>query len=275
MRPGAVALVHCRMSELGTVVGGAETVVRALLDAVGPEGTIVAYLGWEDAPPDDLEALSSPDREVVLAEQPVYDPVVGRARRDHGRLAEALRTWPGAVHSGHPEAGVAALGREARAIALPHPLDDAYGDGTPYARIVARGGQVVLLGAPLETATLVHHAEAVAQIEGKRRTAWRCPVLVDGRREWRTLHDIDTGSGALDYEVPDGRTRLRRAFRRAHACVRRRARRPTRRRNGARDRRTAARLGDGGGDRGRVRPVADLTAGATRRPRGRRTSRTA
>lgn len=199
MRPGAVALVHCRMSELGTVVGGAETVVRALLDAVGPEGTIVAYLGWEDAPPDDLEALSSPDREVVLAEQPVYDPVVGRARRDHGRLAEALRTWPGAVHSGHPEAGVAALGREARAIALPHPPDDAYGDGTPYARIVARGGQVVLLGAPLETATLVHHAEAVAQIEGKRRTAWRCPVLVDGRREWRTLHDIDTGSGALDY----------------------------------------------------------------------------
>ena len=199
VRPGAVALVHCRMSALGAVVGGAETVVRALLDAVGPEGTIVAYAGWEDAPPDDLEVLSAPDREVVLAEQPVYDPVVGRARRDHGRLAEALRTWPGAVHSGHPEAGVAAVGRDARAIALPHPLDDAYGDGTPYARIVAHDGQVVLLGAPLDTATLVHHAEAVARVEGKRRTVWRCPVLVDGGREWRTLDDIDTGSGALDY----------------------------------------------------------------------------
>ena len=31
--PGGVAMVHCRMSALGRVVGGAETVVRALLDA--------------------------------------------------------------------------------------------------------------------------------------------------------------------------------------------------------------------------------------------------
>jgi aminoglycoside 3-N-acetyltransferase len=200
LRPGAVALVHCRMSALGTVVGGAETVVRALLDAVGPDGTLVAYLGWEDAPPDDLDALASADRGLVLAEQPVYDPATGRARRDHGRIAEALRTWPGAVHSGHPEAGVAAVGREATAVALPHPLDDAYGAGTPYARVVERGGQVVLLGAPLDTVTLVHHAEAIASVDGKRRIAWQCPVLVDGRRRWRTLHDIDTRAGALPYE---------------------------------------------------------------------------
>jgi len=199
-RPGAVLLVHCRMSVLGRVIGGAETVVRALLDAVEPDGTLVAYLGWADGPPDDLDALPPPERELVLREQPVYDPAVGRARRDHGRLAEALRTWPGAVRSGHPEAGVAAVGRDAAAIALPHPLDDAYGPGTPYARVVEHGGQVVLLGAPLDTVTLVHHAEAVARVEGKRRVAWRCPVVLEGRREWRTLEDIDTSAGALPYE---------------------------------------------------------------------------
>ena len=200
LRQGVVALVHCRMSALGTVVGGAETVVRALLDAVASDGTLVAYVGWDDAPPDDLDALAAADRDLVLAEQPVYDPATGRARRDHGRVAEALRTWPGAVHSGHPEAGVAAVGREAETVAFPHPLDDAYGDGTPYARVVERAGQVVLLGAPLDTVTLVHHAEALARADGKRRIAWQCPVLVDGRREWRTLHDIDTSIGALPYE---------------------------------------------------------------------------
>lgn len=200
VRPGAVALVHCRISALGTVVGGAETVVRALLDVLGPAGTLVAYIGWEDAPPDDLDTLDPHDRELILAEQPPYDPAVGRARRDHGRLAEALRTWPGAVHSGHPEAGVAAVGADAEEIARPHPLDDAYGAGTPYARVVERDGQVVLLGAPLDTVTLVHHAEAIARVAGKRRVAWRCPVLVDGRREWRTLHDVDTTRGALPYE---------------------------------------------------------------------------
>lgn len=199
LRPGAVAFVHCRMSALGRVIGGAETVIRALLDTVGPEGTLVAYLGWQDGPPDDLDLLAPGDRELVFAEQPVYEPAIGRARRDNGRVAEALRAWPGAVHSGHPEAGVAAVGAEAAAVALPHPLDDSYGPGTPYARVVERDGQVVVLGAPLDTVTLVHHAEAIARVEGKRRVAWRCPVLVGGTREWRTLHDIDTSSGALPY----------------------------------------------------------------------------
>ncbi len=202
---GAVAVVHCRMSALGIVVGGAETVVRALLDVVGTDGTLVAYTGWEDAPPDDLASLPRADRELILAEQPAYDPAVGRARRDHGRVAEALRTWPGAVHSGHPEAGVAAVGRHASRIASTHPLDDAYVAGTPYERVVELDGQAVLVGAPLDTVTLVHHAEAVARVEGKRRVAWRCPLLVDGRREWRTLHDIDTSEGALDYgRLPGG-----------------------------------------------------------------------
>jgi aminoglycoside 3-N-acetyltransferase len=199
LREAATAFVHCRMSALGKVVGGAETVVHALLDAVGVEGTLVAYIGWQDAPPDDLDALPAADRDLVLDEHPAYDPTIARAVRDHGRVAELLRTWPGAVHSGHPEAGVAAIGRHAAEVAIPHPLDDAYGVGTPYARVVERQGQVVLLGAPLDTVTLVHHAEAIARVPGKRRVTWHIPLLIDGTREWRTLHDIDTGTGALDY----------------------------------------------------------------------------
>jgi hypothetical protein len=34
--------------------------------------------------------------------------------------------------------------------------------------------------------------------------AWGCPVLVDGERRWRTLHDIDTCRGALPYEQVAG-----------------------------------------------------------------------
>lgn len=204
LRRGAVAIVHCRMSALGRVVGGAETVVSALLDVVGPEGALVAYTGWEDGPPEDLDALPPGDRALVLAEQPAYDPRVARARRDHGRVAEALRTWPGAVHSGHPEAGVVVVGASASRVALPHPLDDAYGAGTPYARVIEHDGQVVLLGAPLSTVTLVHHAEAIARVDGKRRVSWRCPLLVDGERRWVMLHDIDTSSGALDYAALTG-----------------------------------------------------------------------
>ena len=202
LRPGGVVMVHCRMSALGRVVGGAETVVRALLDVVGPKGTLVAYTGWQDAPPDDLGALDEEARRAYVEEQPPYDPRVALSSRDHGRVPEALRTWPGARHSGHPEAGVAAVGPLADAVTASHPYDDAYGAGTPYARLVEFGGGVAMLGAPLETVTLVHHAEAVARVPGKRRVSYGMPVLVGnpGERVWRTFSAIDTGEGALPYE---------------------------------------------------------------------------
>ena len=199
LKPGGATMVHCRMSAIGHVVGGAESVVRALLDALGPEGTLVAYTGWQDAPPDDLDALDEATRRAYLEEHPAYDPRVALSRRNHGRVPETLRTWPGARHSGHPEAGVAAVGPLAEAITAGHPYDDAYGAGTPYARLVEFGGQVAMLGAPLDTVTLVHYAEAVAQVPDKRRVNYRYPILKGGERVWRTFSDIDTSEGALPY----------------------------------------------------------------------------
>ena len=195
-------MVHCRMSALGWVVGGAETVVRALLDALGPEGTLMVYTGWQDEPPDDLGGLDEASRRIYLEEHPAYDPRVAHARREHGRVPEALRTWPEACHSPHPEAGVAAVGPLAEVLTAGHPYDDAYGAGTPYARLVELGGGVAVLGAPLNTVTLVHHAEAVAEVPGKRRVTYGSPVMVGdpGERLWRTFSDIDTSRGALPYE---------------------------------------------------------------------------
>src|SRR3712207_2742944 len=188
------------MSALGWVLGGAETVVRALLDALGPDGTLMAYTGWQDEPPDDLDALDEEARRIFLEEHPVYDPHIALSRRDHGRIPEALRTWPGARHSGHPEAGVAAVGPLAEALTASHPYDDAYGAGTPSARLVELGGQGAVLGAPLEALTLVHHAEAIARVPGKRRVSYGMPVNVGGERLWRIFSDVDTSEGALPYE---------------------------------------------------------------------------
>ena len=200
LEPGDLAMVHCRMSALGQVVGGAETVVRALLDAVGPEGTLLAYTGWQDEPPENLGELDEKTKRVYLEEHPAYDPRVALSRREHGRIPEALRTWPGALHSGHPEAGVAAVGTLAETLTAQHPYDDAYGASTPYARLVEARGKVIVLGAPLDTVTLVHHAEAVARVPGKRRVSYGAPVIVNRERLWRTFSDIDTSEGALPYE---------------------------------------------------------------------------
>ncbi len=95
---------------------------------------------------------------------------------------------------------MAAVGPLAESLTAEHPYDDAYGAGTPYARLVELSGKVAVLGTPLDIVTLVHHAEAVAKVPGKRRVSYGMPVMVGGERIWRTFSDIDTSEGALPYE---------------------------------------------------------------------------
>jgi aminoglycoside 3-N-acetyltransferase len=200
VRQGDVLMVHARVSALGWVVGGTGAVVIALLDALGPDGTLMAYAGWED----DTYGMDGWPEEwkaAYEADLPPFDPRTAEAVHANGRLPERIRTWPGAVRSRQPEAGIVALGRRATWIVADHPLDDAYGPGSPLAKLVEANGQVLALGAPLSTLTLLHHAEATARVDGKRRVVYRMPLLVDGQSIWREFQDIDTAEGAFPYEL--------------------------------------------------------------------------
>lgn len=200
VRPGGVLMVHARVSALGWVVGGTGTVVLSLLDALGPDGTLLAYAGWEDDPYD-MNDWPAAWRDAYTAELPPFDAATAEAVHANGRLPERIRTWPGARRSRHPEAGVVALGARAAWLTADHPWDDAYGAGSPLAKLVEADGQVLSLGAPLDTLTLLHHAESTARVPTKRRVAYRMPLLEDGRTVWREFHDIDTATGAFPYEA--------------------------------------------------------------------------
>ena len=114
-----------------------------------------------------------------------------------------MRTWPGAQRSAHPEASVVAVGARARWLTEDHPQDEGYGPDSPFARLVTAGGEVLMLGAPLETLTLLHHAEGIARVAGKRQVTFHVPVLEDGRVVEREYTDIDTSIGAFRYEDLD------------------------------------------------------------------------
>jgi aminoglycoside 3-N-acetyltransferase len=187
-------MVHARMSALGWVIGGSETVVRALLDALGPDGTLMAYASWADHVYR-LEDWPQEHREAYFAEPPRWDPATGEVDPDYGRIPERIRTWPGALRSAHPEASVVAIGPRAAWLTATHV--DGYGAGSPFARLVEAGGQVLMLGAPLETVTLLHHAEAIARVPGKRTVTYEI-ALADGTM--RSYTDIDTSRGAYPYE---------------------------------------------------------------------------
>jgi aminoglycoside 3-N-acetyltransferase len=200
VRPGGVLMVHTRVSALGWVIGGTGSVVLALLDALGPDGTLMAYAGWEDDPYD-MASWPEAWQAAYEADLPPFDPRTAEAVHANGRLPERIRTGPEAVRSRQPEASIVALGRRAAWIVADHPLDDAYGAGSPLAKLVEADGQVLALGAPLSTLTLLHHAEATARVDGKRRVVYRMPLLVDGRTIWREFRDIDTAEGAFPYEL--------------------------------------------------------------------------
>jgi aminoglycoside 3-N-acetyltransferase len=83
-------------------------------------------------------------------------------------LAEVIRRWPGAVRSANPGASMAALGARASWLCAEHPLHYGYGPGSPLAKLVEADGQVLLLGSDLDQVTLLHLAEHLARLPGKR-----------------------------------------------------------------------------------------------------------
>ena len=73
LAPGDTAMVHASLRALGPVRGGAEAVARALLDAVSPGGTLMAYVSWDRSPHDETLGGSTLDPEARAA-WPPFDP---------------------------------------------------------------------------------------------------------------------------------------------------------------------------------------------------------
>jgi aminoglycoside 3-N-acetyltransferase/aminoglycoside 3-N-acetyltransferase-2 len=87
--------------------------------------------------------------------------------------------------------------------------------GSPLEALLTREGKVLLLGAPPDALTLLHYAEAVAPIVGKRRVTYEMPLRGrGGGTVWRRVEDFDS-NGILDVyagEGPDAVERIGRDF---------------------------------------------------------------
>jgi aminoglycoside 3-N-acetyltransferase len=190
VRPGGVLLAHTSLSALGWVCGGPQAVVGALVDALGPDGTLVVPTHsnfnsepaeWQNPPvPEDWWP-------VIRAEMPAYDP----ARTPSGWMGavpELVRTWPGALRSDHPHYSFAALGPAAGQITAGHELTSGLGEASPLARVHDLDGQVLLLGAGHDSNTSLHLAEY--RVDEPRRGESGAAIDRNGRRAWATWEDV-------------------------------------------------------------------------------------
>jgi aminoglycoside 3-N-acetyltransferase len=181
---GCSILVHTSLSAFGFVAGGAATVIDALLDAIGPDGTLVMPTQSSDLT-DPAQWCNPPIPphwvETVRAAIPGYDPA--RTPTFHlGIVPELFRTWPGVLRSGHPTCSFAASGPQARSVLEPHALDDPFGETSPLARLYARDAQILLLGAGWHSCTALHLAERRAAPDAVPEKIWS-PIMRGGRRE--------------------------------------------------------------------------------------------
>jgi aminoglycoside 3-N-acetyltransferase len=209
VRTGDTLLIHASMRAIGWLCGGATTAVHALLDAVGPPGTLVVPAQtpynrdpsrWAHAP---VPREWWPE---IRAHLPAFDPELDPATA-MGAIAERIRTWPGAVRSTHPQTSFAAVGRLAGDLMHGHAVESQLGEQSPLARLEKVDGRILLLGVGFEKCTAFHLAEYRLSTPPLRMNS--CVVNTPAGRQWLTyqtvaLDDSDFGRLGADFEVATG-----------------------------------------------------------------------
>ena len=149
VQPGDAVLMHSSFRSLGGVEGGAAGLFDVLADAVG-DGTLI------------LPALSY---YWVSAEQTVFDLRDTPACPGIGYLPEYFRTQvPGVRRSLHPTHSCCMLGRDAEWLAAGHDLDDTpVGRHSPFAKLPALDGWILMLGCSPDRNTSMHGVEETAE----------------------------------------------------------------------------------------------------------------
>jgi aminoglycoside N3'-acetyltransferase len=144
LRRGDRVNAHSSLSAFGSVEGGAKAVIRALLDVIGAEGTLMM-------------------------------PTFGQGKvevwdHDHtpsfnGRITETFRTMPGVKRSWHPTHAYAATGPDAERYLANAENTIAWGPESPLGRLIADGGWILLLGCKQHSSTAQHHGEVAARVK--------------------------------------------------------------------------------------------------------------
>jgi aminoglycoside 3-N-acetyltransferase len=186
---GQLLVVHSSLSSIGYVLGGAEAIVRALIEVLGPDGTLVMpAFSPEVSDPSTWANRQFRDDELALAQNHVlvFDAAV--TPTSMGAIPESFRNWPGSLRSAHPQVSVTARGPLAPEIVAPHKLAWGQGAGSPFERLYNLDATLLLLGVGFNRATFLHFAES--RVPHGRRKTRRIPTNQGGLRQWLSVPDV-------------------------------------------------------------------------------------
>lgn len=152
LKSGDVVLAHSAMRTFGRIDGGADAVIDALLDVIGPRGTLVV--------PTFTFAHEAEDN-------PVIDPANDRS--EMGIITETTRKRPEAMRSTAFRHSFAAIGRRADVITDIDPALSPFDLRASFGVMLALNTKVVLLGVTYKSSTSHHFAEWVCEVPNRQK----------------------------------------------------------------------------------------------------------
>lgn len=194
LKKGQIIEVHTKLSSFEWLVGGAQTVVDALMELETESGTIVMPCqrsgnsepsDWENPPV--LPEYYKTVREAMPPYSQTNSDMMAM-----GKTVENFVKREGVIQSLHPNVSFAAWGRYARLLCNRQSLHFPLAEESPTARLYELKGYVLLIGTDFDRATCMHLAEY--------RTDCR-PIKINGAcvdegngPEWKKYLDLDIDS---------------------------------------------------------------------------------
>lgn len=146
LKYGDIILLHGSLSSIGYVEGGANTVIDALIQVVGPNGTLCMPCLSLPAHGSMVETLQ---RGLTFDSRSTPSTV--------GVIAETFRKRMDTLRSIHPTHSICAWGQKAKLITSGHEnATNTFGPGTPWYKIMEEGGLILGLGIDFGPVTFLH-----------------------------------------------------------------------------------------------------------------------
>lgn len=143
-------LIHSSLKSIGLVEGGANTVIDALLDVIGEQGTLM------------VPALTGKREDSPLT-PPVFDVLTSPCWT--GTIPETLRKRPQTRRSLHPTHSVSAIGSKKSELTKDHEFSSSpCDDKSPYYKNAIMGGFILFIGVAQESNTSIHMCEELAKV---------------------------------------------------------------------------------------------------------------
>ena len=145
VQAGDGLLVHSALQFLGRPEGGLQMYLDALLDEVGPEGTLaVPAFTFAFARGKDFDRRESTSENM-------------------GVFSEFVRLHPEALRTSHPMQSLSLIGAHAEDLAA---LDtpSAFDEGSAFDRMLELDFKLLLLGADIQAASIAHYSEQRAEV---------------------------------------------------------------------------------------------------------------